>query len=368
MEPQVDAISTRKGHLHFRVSGINVSFANALRRVIIAEIPCVVLDAERDDQIVIERNTSRLNNELVRQRLSCVPVHTADLEIGDHEVELDVENKSDAVLMVTTRSFRVKNKTTDTYLTEKAVRSMFPPDPVTGDFINLVRLRPLQSRGGHEGIRLRCKLSVAVASQSSAFSVASTCSYAATQDVAASDAAWAARTADGTGDSDAAGGKADWDLLGAKRYVIPNSFDFVVETVGQMTNEQLVVRACEVMIEKLNRFGALESGHVSVAPSPGTLTNAYTASMRGEGYTLGKVIESAIFLDHAQGQPGSDGTVVYCGFRKPHPHVDTSELRVAFKAAASEESMRGTLASAARRASSAFERLAEAFSGALGAG
>ena len=114
MEPQVDAISTRKGHLHFRVSGINVSFANALRRVIIAEIPCVVLDAERDDQIVIERNTSRLNNELVRQRLSCVPVHTADLEIGDHEVELDVENKSDAVMMVTTRSFRVKNKTTDT--------------------------------------------------------------------------------------------------------------------------------------------------------------------------------------------------------------------------------------------------------------
>ena len=292
-------------------------------------------------------------------------MHTADLEIGDHEVELDMENKGDSVLMVTTRNFRVKNKTTDTYLTDKATRAMFPPDPVTGDFINLVRLRPLQTRAGHEGVRLRCKLSVATAGQNSAFAVASTCAYAATQDVAAADAAWAARVEEGASEAEAASGKADWDLLGAKRYVIPDSFDFRIETVGQMTNEQLVVRGCGVMVEKLRRFGVLDAGHVGVAPSPGTLANAYTATMRGEGYTLGKVIESSVFLEHAQGQPGSDETVVYCGFRKPHPHVDVSELRVAFKAAATEEAMRGILAAAARRAASAFERLAEAFGGAL---
>ena len=364
----MDAVNTRNGVLHFRISGINVSLANALRRVIIAEIPCVVLKAEREDQIVIERNTSRLNNELVRQRLSCVPVHTADLEIGDHEVEVDVENKGDSVMMVTTRNFRVRNNATDTYLTEKATRSMFPPDPITGDFINLVRLRPLQTQGGHEAIQFKCKLSIGTAKENAAFAVASTCSYAATQDAAAASAAWEARKPEGAQDAEESVARADWNVLGAKRYVIPDSFDFIVETVGQMTNEELVSRACAVMVEKLRRFGELDAGHVSVATSPGTLENAYTATMRGEGYTLGKVIESAIFLAHVQGQPGSDESVVYCGFRKPHPHVDVSELRVAFKTSATEEAMRGILTAAARRASSAFERLAVAFGTAVQAG
>ncbi len=361
MEPQVDALTTRNGHLHFRLSGTNVSIANALRRVILAEIPCVVLNAESgEEDIEIEHNTSRLNNELVRQRLSCVPVHVTDTAIGDHEVELDVENKGDAVVMVTTRNFRVKNRATDTYLTDKAVRKMFPPDPLTGDFIDLVRLRPTQSEGAHERVSLRCRLGVGTSGQNAAFGVAATCAYGGTLDVAAGDAAWEARTAERDESEHA---KADWNLLGAKRHVIPDSFDFVLETVGQFTNEQLVVRACEVMIDKLNRFGVLDAGHVSVAPSPGTLENSYTVTLRGEGYTLGKVIESALFLAHAQGQPGSDGTIMYCGFRKPHPHVDVSELRLAFKERASEEMTRGVLAAAAGRAAAAFERLAAPFGG-----
>lgn len=366
MEPRVEAASVRGGSLHFRLSGTNVSVANALRRVILAEIPCVVLNAESEEDIEIERNTSRLNNELVRQRLSCVPVHVADTAVGDHEVELDMENKGAAVLMVTTQNFRVKNRATDTYLTDKATRAMFPPDPITGDFIDLVRLRPVQSQGGHEGIALRCRLGVGTASENASFGVAATCAYAATQDTAAADAAWESKKPEGLDEEGERAAKADWDLLGAKRYVIPDSFDFVLETVGQFTNEQLVMRACEVMVEKLTRFAVLDAGHVSVAPSPGTMQNAFTASLRGEGYTLGKVVESALFLAHAQGQVGSDETIVYCGFRKPHPHVDMSEIRVAFKGAATEESARGVLAAAGRRGAAAFEQLAAAFGAAVG--
>ena len=363
----MDAVNTQGNTLYFRVSSINVSLANALRRVILAEIPCVVLNAGSDDEIEIERNTTRLNNELVRQRLSCVPVHVTDTAIGDHEIEIDVENTGDAVMMVTTRNFRVKNRATDTYLTDKATRSMFPPDPITGDFIDLVRLRPVQTNGGNEAIKLRCRLGVATASENASFGVAATCSYSATQDVAASDAAWEDKKPDTTDEDALRTAKSDWNLLGAKRYVIPDSFDFVVETVGQFSNEQLVTRACEVMIDKLKRFGVLDAGHVSVAPSPGTMENAYTATMRGEGYTLGKVIESVLFLTHMHGQPGTDGTIVYCGFRKPHPHVDVSEIRMALKSRGSVETARSVLTAASVRAVAAFESLASVFASTAGA-
>ena len=361
MEPRVDAVNTRGNTLYFRVSGINVSLANALRRVILAEIPCVVLNADAEEDIEIERNTTRLNNELIRQRLCCVPVHVTDTAIGDHQVELDVENTGDTVMMATTRNFRVKNRATDTYLTDKATKAMFPPDPITGDFIDLVRLRPAQTNGGNEAITLHCRLGVSTASENASFGVAATCSYAATQDVAASDAAWEEKKPD-TADPDALQmAKTDWDLLGAKRYVVPDSFDFVVETVGQFSNEQLLVRACEIMVDKLKRFAVLDAGHVSVAPSQGTMENAYTATMRGEGYTLGKVVESVLLLTHVRGQAGSDGTIVYCGFRKPHPHVDVSELRLAFATKSSLESARGVLTAAALRAATVFESLSTMF-------
>ena len=64
----------------FTLAGINVSLANALRRTILNDIPTIVLgtDIYQDDLCKIEINTGRLHNELVKQRLSCIPVHIKD--------------------------------------------------------------------------------------------------------------------------------------------------------------------------------------------------------------------------------------------------------------------------------------------------
>jgi DNA-directed RNA polymerase alpha subunit len=369
MEPHVEALAVDGDTLHFRLRGVNVSLANALRRVMLAEIPCVVLRAESHDSqdVEIGRNTSRLNNELIKQRLACVPVHIRDtaFPVGDHDVELDVANTGDSVLMVTTHHFKVKNRRTETYLTAAATRAMFPADPVTGDFIDLVRLRPLQTRRGAEAITLRCRLGIGTASENAAFGVAATCAYAATQDSAAAKAAWAIRKADrqkeGASETTLETERQDWELLGAKRYTIPDSFDFVLESVGQFTNEQLVEKAAAVLVDKLKTFQALEPARVGISEAAGTMPNAYTVTLEGEGYTLGKIIEYVLFSAHCEGQPGSDGSLVYCGFRKPHPHIDSSVIRVAFKAPASREALVSLLTGAAARALVAFEQVGTAF-------
>ena len=42
MEPKIEPISNTDGKLSFRLSGINVSLANAIRRTILSDIPLVV--------------------------------------------------------------------------------------------------------------------------------------------------------------------------------------------------------------------------------------------------------------------------------------------------------------------------------------
>ena len=367
MDPHVDAMRTEGRTARFRLRGANVSLANALRRVIIAEIPCVVLLAESAEpgDISISRNTSRLNNELIRQRLSCVPVHVRDtgFPVGDHEIELDVENKGDSIIMATTGNFRVKNRVTDTYLTDSVVRAMFPPDPITGDYIDLVRLRPVNAKGASEAIALRCRMGIGTGSQNAAYTVACTCAYAATPDVAAAAEAWRARepTLKDKGEALAIA-KKDWEILGAKRYTVPDSFDFVLESVGQFSNEELVVKAVDVLVGKLRRFQSFEADRFSIQEAEGTMANSYLVKMKGEGYTLGKLIEYALFKSHCEGQPGSDGSLLYCGFRKPHPHIDESVIKVAFREPSSADHLAGLLSASAALVIAAFERIALSFS------
>ena len=77
MDPKISDLSQDDNYLQFKLSGVNVSIANALRRIILSEIPTVVFRTSPHEQnlVNIEINTSRMNNELIKQRLSCIPIH-----------------------------------------------------------------------------------------------------------------------------------------------------------------------------------------------------------------------------------------------------------------------------------------------------
>jgi DNA-directed RNA polymerase alpha subunit len=66
--------------LLFTLSGVNVSLANAIRRTILSDIPLIVFRTSPHEQnkANIILNTTRLNNEILKQRLSCIPIHIKD--------------------------------------------------------------------------------------------------------------------------------------------------------------------------------------------------------------------------------------------------------------------------------------------------
>lgn len=322
MNPQVSNESDEQ-YLRFRLSGVNVSIANSIRRALIAEIPCVVFRTtpHEANRLEFEVNTSRLNNELIKQRVSCVPIHISDtaFPFDDYAVELDVTNEGANVLYVTTADFKLKNVKTDTYSDATA---MFPPDPLTGFHIDIVRLRP------GEQMKFVAKLDIGMAKQDGAFNVASTCSYAYAQDPEAVERAWAEKvnTLEGSNE-EVEQVRQDWMLLDAKRYTQPDTFDFVVESVGQFANRTLVHKACDVMINKLKKLEeTLQTKSDVVGKSSTTIPNCFDVVLDGEDHTLGKAVEFALYSKHYAG----DKSMTFCGFRKPHPHIDSSVIRVAF--------------------------------------
>ena len=196
MSPSVSNVVEEDGTLRFTLSELNVSYANALRRIIVADIPTVVFRTfpHTANQATIETNTTRFNNEIIKQRLSCIPIHHVGIDqpIEDLSMEVDVVNDTDSITFVTTEDFRVKNNKAGKYLPADEVRRMFPPNPLTATFIDFVRLRPkLTQSGKGEAVKLSCRFDIGTAREDGAYNVASMCTYGFTPDHNKSKTAWA---------------------------------------------------------------------------------------------------------------------------------------------------------------------------------
>ena len=241
-------------------------------------------------------------------------------------------------------------------------KKIFPPDSITGDYIDFVRLRPRISDDiAGEHLKLTCKLDIGTAGQDSAFNVVATCAYANTPAPAEQiNAAWLLKEAELkktiTVAEDLEFAKKDWHFIDAKRIFVADSFDFIIESVGPFSNTSIMHKAIDIMIAKLNKFkNAIQTEQDIVLPSESTIPNCYDITLKNEGYTLGKVIEYILYSKYY-------GTsVTYCGFRKPHPHIDMSNIRIAFKEQTDKISAISYLTSAANDAIVCYEKLLKMF-------
>lgn len=334
MNPIVEISSEDQGILKFKLSGVDTSLANAIRRIILSEVPTPVFRTSGENKKVTWiTNTTRMNNELIGQRLSCVPIHIKDTDfpIESILVEVDKKNDGDIIDFVTTGDFKIKDIKTDKYLTDAATRKIFPPNPLTGDFIDLCRIRPRISDDiAGEHLKFTCMLDIGTAQQDNAFNVVATCSYGFTLDEGKIKKLHNEKKTElsktETTKEDIEFALKDWMLLEAKRHYIPNSFDFMIETVGPFSNSSIVYKACDIMINKLRKFqNTMNNQQDLISSSNTTIVNGYDITIPNEGYTLGKVIEYVLYSKYY----GS--VLTYCGFQKPHPHIDICKIRLGFK-------------------------------------
>lgn len=317
--------------MKFTLSGINVSFANAIRRTILTEIPINVIRTETEaiNQCVIHENTSRMHNEIVKQRLSCIPIHHPNGDLQElpekYELIVRVENNTDTIIYCTTQDFQIVDKRTKK--PHEQTSSIFPPDPITHRYIDFLRLRPKMSDMiPGERIHLTAQFSIATAKENSMFNVVSICTYTNTIDMNEANKKWieTEKTLPNTlSIEDKEFHKRNFYLLDACRCCVENSFDFKIQSIGIYQNDEIVRMACEIMqtkmIECLKRL--------KIARSETTIPNCFDVSLEEEDYTVGKVFECVLYDLYFVGK---NKLLSFVGFKKFHPHDVNSMIRIAF--------------------------------------
>lgn len=352
IEPRIDLHSSIEANeLKFTLSGVNVSIANSLRRIILSDIPTVVFRVSPNDKnkCTIHTNHSGLTNEIVKQRLSCIPIHIKDVEefpLKNYVMELNVQNTTEKTIVVTTKDFVIKDKVSGKPLHEDKLREIFPSNQHTGDFIDFVRLKPKPSAEiPTKSIHLTCEFDIGYAREDGAYNVVSTCSYGNTIDLALQEAELAKlmqKWKDEGKKPDEVNFEAEnWKLLEGKRIFKEDSFDFVIETIGIYTNPELMNMACNIMFKKLERLSKLiNDDKLEIKVSDSLMSNCYDIILEDEDYTLGKVIEYFINKNYYQ-----RGEVTFCGFKMLHPHDSYGVIRVAFKEPSDKSDVTGVLQS-----------------------
>ena len=343
-QPKIRDIVNDDNILKFTLSNVNVSIANAIRRTVLSDIPTVVFKTtpQEENHAQIITNTSRLNNEILKQRLSCIPIHIEKLNIKlleNYLLEVNVENNTnDSIIYVTTEDFRIRDISEDKLISKEDSKVIFPPwvaPDGTEHYIEFLSLRPKISDSIlGESIHLTCELSYGTSKENAMYNCVSVCSYGFSINVKRQEEILEDLRKEWKKDNlNVEFEEANWLLLEGQRdrngTVLKDSFDFIVQTLGVYENTDIIRKACDIIIERLNRMNTLlKTNEDLIIVSENTMENCYDITLLNEDYTIGKVIEYMLYsllFDVSENK-----LLSYCGFKKLHPHDTFSIIRVAY--------------------------------------
>ena len=368
----LEIITDDKHTLKFRVNPVHVSIINSIRRVLLSEISAVVVKSypHEENQCHITINNTRFTNEIIKQRVSSIPIHILYPTEGDcegkeeeeddydsqpvksiwetHQIVCKQINTSDQMIFVTTEHLDLVHKVSGEKMSKPQRDQVFPPDE-HGYYIDILRLRPqLAASIPGEEIEFTCDMSISNAKNDSMYNVVSKSTFENTMDAIKANEAWSQIEKDTTDT------KENWFLLDAKRYFIPNSFDFTIETIGVYTNKRLLYLAIQKMVDKLTNI--MQNTDSPIKESLSTINHCYDITLQNEDYTLGKVLEYLLYSMYFEGE---SAILTYLGFKKEHPHDDDSIIRIAFKEAMDKDMVREKLIRAAAQGVHLYNSLAE---------
>lgn len=318
----------------FTLQNVDVSIANGLRRTILSDIPCAVFKCfpYNEEQIVFYKNNTRINNEILKQRLMCIPIHIRDtsIDISKYSVTLNVKNTTQHTMNVTTKYFKIIDNDTGNEISEEERNKIFPPNSITGDHILFARLLPqYNEQVAPEQIHFKANLFYGTAAEDGAFNVVSSCSYINTPNTIDQASKWNEIEQELKDKKVSASTiefeKTNWFLHDAKRIFLENSYDFVIESVGVFTNDSIVKKGCDILNTGFSKIkNDATNGNLTMKNQIDD--NMFDVRLDGIDYTLGKVIEYFMFKLYYK----ESNMCNYVGFKKPHPHDDYSVLRVSF--------------------------------------
>lgn len=355
--------SKTKRHVTFTLENVHYSFANSLRRAMLSKLSTIGFKSEphKFSTITIEKNDTILNNQIISHRIAMIPINIANpdkFDADDYLFVLDVSNDTNAIKLVTTEDIKVKRVSTNVFLNEKDTRDLFPSDPLTGQFIPIVKLKPkyYTNIGGHDmvtsqeigtsikipvaepvAIKLTAKAVMSNGNENGHFSPVTVSAYSNTIDtsrvshaeqeyVDSENAKLVRQNLTPLAEDKL---RRQFKINPIQRIFKvdeagePSSFDFRIESLGVLPPLICFERALRWCIDATNKFILnIQTGNVkdvNIIPVP-HLGNGFEIQVENEDYTFGNMIHSWINKQCADySLDPSDRTLESFTYHKPHP-------------------------------------------------
>jgi DNA-directed RNA polymerase subunit L len=266
-------VSLKGYRLEALLKDVPVAFVNALRRILLAELPVVVLSS-----IQILENTTSMTHEMLKHRLEMLPVNVKPDETGvirDTKLLLKIGAESEPI-EVTSDTFVVMGPRPDVLLKDRDL----------GSPLYFMRLAP--------GERISVEASLAIAPTGMSHVCVSTFRNAIDPEIAAMDKEAYVSQA---GDDPKARAEAArlFDVFHIQRSFHrnketkrPDWFDLTIESIGVLEAKDLLRRACTVLSAKVEEW----------AKSPLLREGEGWVRMETEEetYTLGQFVQEVLYL------------------------------------------------------------------------
>lgn len=379
----------------FTLQPLTVTYANTLRRLMHSHVEtigfrsAIAADGTTGD-IVIEVNDTPMTNEMLAHRFGLIPIHVKDpmnFKVDNFTFKIDVRNDTDRTLDVTSEDIQVfEQRSPDSEPVRVATDVFFPADPITKRHILIATLKGKQfgqSKG--EGISLKAKASLHNGRENAAFIPVSQCSYVNTPDsnpekLRATYERWL-RLAKKLSPRDIAEDDArrqalekEFNTMEVARCYLqdergePYSYDFTIESVGVLSADAIIRRACTVAEGMCMRYANVDSGalpeDLTMQPTDKQMMG-FDLFFQGHDYTLGYMLQTWIVENLIDGDAEPTDVVNYAGCIVPHPLHDVMRLTIGVTDG-QEASARAALAAAARGCADIFRRLRAEWQAATG--
>lgn len=286
-------VANKSFELSCELKNFPVSFVNGLRRILIGNLPTVVV---RDVQIL--ENTTQLPHEMLKHRVEMLPVnvHPTDAAtIKDAKIELKIlpDRERDTVRTITT----------DDFVVESGREGLLMKDRDLGTPLLFLRVR----KGESVHVKARLSLETQHASQ--------VCTATTRWHVDPELAAAARKEFVEEGNDPRI-----FDNSLIQRYYSrneagrPNWIDLSIESVGVLPAKELLKMAVSVLRKQLNEYMKDALDNIQKEADEGT----YNVTLEKGGHTIGYLMQEVMY---------SDSNVNFVSYDIPHPLRNTMVLR-----------------------------------------
>jgi len=368
--------------IQFQLTPTDVSYVNTLRRVILTEVESVafrsnILENGNTTDIKITKNSTPMSNEMLAHRIGLLPIHISnplEWKPEDYTFSLSVTNDSADPKDIVAADIRVlKQRGPDEEPLPIPSTEFFHLDNHSKETALIAILKGRIGTQEPETLTFEAMATIGTGRENAQFIPVSQCSYKYTLDndperVKDHFEKWLSTYKKvSTADLESNATKKQElerefkTMEIARCYRVdernePNSFDFIIESVGVLDPVYVVARALQVLQEKVTFYASIDTGDlpdtVQVRPADARI-KGFDFIFQKEDHTLGN-----LFQTWMEKNLMDSGEITFVGYKVPHPLKDEMVIRVAIEDG-KELTARMAIVKAARGCSILFKQWAD---------